>query len=147
MLRSPGSNCMISMDSGKVDNLLAARQSPCRQKIIIQELESLDARIREMRADELISQLYIKFEQIKEREVRKALNRIAAGNETVDKVLEDFASSLTYKFLFEPTAALKEASREGDLDRLSAVGEMFNVEGVSFVSKNSPSKITHESSR
>lgn len=134
---------------GKSEENLLRRKAEVRaaEKIIIQELESLDARIREMRADELISQLYIKFEQIKEREVRKALNRIAAGNETVDKVLEDFASSLTYKFLFEPTAALKEASREGDLDRLSAVGEMFNVEGVSFVSKNSPSKITHESSR
>jgi len=124
---------------------MARRRAEVRavERIIAAELDALEARFREMRADELISLLYLKYNLLKEREVRKALNRIAAGR-TVDEVLEDFGSSLTYKFLSEPTAALKEASKEGDLALLSAVGEVFKVEGVSDVPKRAAPKSASE---
>lgn len=132
---------------GRAEENVLRRRAEVRsaERIIALELDALDERIREMRAEQLISSLYLKFNSLKEREVRKALNRLAAGHGTVDEVLEDFASSLTYKFLSEPTAALKEASKEGDLALLSAVGEMFKVEGANDVPDRAAPKSANES--
>lgn len=112
--------------------------------IIADELESLDARIKEMRADELLSRLYFKFNSLKDREMRKAANRLAAGTEPPASVLADFANSLTKKFLADPTEVLKEASRTGDVEMLEIVGELFKVEDDNIVSRKSASKIADE---
>lgn len=108
--------------------------------IIAAELESLQMRFNEMHADSLISQMYLKYNSMKEREVRKALNRMAAGHEPAEAVLEDLATALTNKFLFEPTAALREASREGDMNKLIVMGNMFKMTGEPDVSKEQAPK-------
>lgn len=108
--------------------------------IIAAELESLHMRFNEMHADSLISQMYLKYNSMKEREVRKALNRMAAGHEPPEAVLEDLANALTNKFLFEPTAALREASREGDMNKLIMMGNMFKMTGEPDVSKEQAPK-------
>lgn len=131
---------------GKAEENYLRRKAEIRnaEKIIAQELDGLEDRIREMRADEIISRLYIKFNSLKEREVKKALNRLAAGKEPADRVLQDFANSLTKKYLSDPTAMLKEASREGDTELMSLVGELFKVEGASIVPKKPTPKIADE---
>ncbi len=100
------------------------------ERIIAAELESLHMRFNEMHADALISRMYLKYNSMKEREVRKAMNRLAAGREPAEAVLEDLASALTNKFLFEPTSALREASREGDMGKLITIGNVFKVTGT-----------------
>ncbi|NLI73808.1 MAG: glutamyl-tRNA reductase [Euryarchaeota archaeon] len=115
------------------------------ERIIAAELESLHMRFNEMHADAIISQMYQKYNLMREREVNKALNRLAAGHEPVEIVLEDLASALMNKFLFEPTTALKEASREGNMDKLLMVGEMFRMIGESHVSRDQAPKIEVES--
>ncbi len=122
---------------GKAEENYLRRRAEVRaaKKIISLELDALEDRIKELRADDLISQLYCRFNSLKEREVSKALNRLAAGNEPAEKVLSDFASSLTNKILADPTAMLKEASRMGDMETFALVGEIFKMEGAIVVPK------------
>ncbi len=101
--------------------------------IIGQEIASFETRMREMRADQLLSRLYSKFNSLKEKEIHKAVNRLAAGNEPPEAILADFANSLTNRFLADPTESLKQALRQGDLEILEIMEELFKIEGESYV--------------
>ena len=130
---------------GKAEENYLRRRDEVRgaEKIVAAELDGLGDRIREMCADEIISQLYVKFNSLKEREVHKALNRLAAGTESTEKVLNDFASSMINKFLADPTTMLKEASRGGDMQALALAGDMFGMGGKIDVSKEPAQKTAH----
>mgnify|MGYP000864367534 FL=1 len=130
---------------GKAEENYLRRRDEVRsaERIVAAELDGLGERIREMHADELISQLYVRFNSLKEREVRKALNRLAAGTEPAEDVLNDFAGSMIKKLLADPTKMLKEASRDGDVQTLSLVGEMFRMEGNADVPDKPSPKIAH----
>jgi glutamyl-tRNA reductase len=130
---------------GKAEENYLRRRDEVRsaERIVAAELDGLGERIREMHADELISQLYVRFNSLKEREVRKALNRLAAGTEPAEDVLNDFAGSMINKLLADPTKMLKEASRDGDVQTLSLVGEMFRMEGNADVPDKPSPKIAH----
>ena len=97
------------------------------ERIISTELKLLDRRFEDMRVTELISSLHIKFNRIKNQEMKRAVNRLKEDN--VEDVLEDFADSLTSKFLAEPTEMIKQASREENVKMLDIAREIFRLEG------------------
>jgi glutamyl-tRNA reductase len=97
------------------------------ERIITAELDLLDRRFEEMKATQILSSLYLKFNCIKDQEMRRAMNRLREDN--VEEVLEDFANSLTSKFLAEPTEIIKQASREDNSKILEVAREMFRLEG------------------
>jgi len=102
------------------------REIQFADRIVLEELELLDTRLDEMRASDLISALHMKYNIIKEREIAKALNRFD-GSEDHRKVLEEFASSLTSRFLADPTSSLKSASREEREEILELAKHLFKV--------------------
>ncbi|NYT12061.1 MAG: glutamyl-tRNA reductase [Methanomassiliicoccales archaeon] len=101
--------------------------------IVTQELGYLEKRLDEMRASELISALHLKYNNIKEREVRRALNRIN-GNCDHQKILDEFASSLTKRFLADPTESLKSASREEREEMMELARFLFKIKEEDNVS-------------
>lgn len=101
--------------------------------IVTQELELLEKRLDEMRASELISTLHLKYNNIKERELRRALNRMN-GNGEHQKILDEFATSLTKRFLADPTASIKDASREEKEEMLDLARLLFKVKEEDNVS-------------
>lgn len=121
---------------GKAEENLLKRRAEIRsaEKIITSELEALGSRLKEMRADELLGRLYHKYAEMKEREVRKALNRLSSGKEPAEVVLQDLADVMTRKFLADPTEVLKGACREGDEEILEIVQDIFRLEGAINVS-------------
>ncbi|MDW5562479.1 MAG: glutamyl-tRNA reductase [Methanomassiliicoccus sp.] len=121
---------------GKAEENLLKRRAEIRsaEKIITSELESVGAHIKEMRANELLGRLYGKYAEMKEREVRKALNRLSSGKEPADAVLQDLADVMTKKFLADPTKVLKEAFREGDEEIIEIIEGIFRLDGVINVS-------------
>lgn len=120
---------------GKAEENLLKRRSEIRsaELIITQELDSLGERMKEMKADEILGQLYSKYFSLRDREVRKALNRLSSGQEPAEVVLKEFADVLTRKFLADPTVALKDACRIGHEDVFEKVQSLFKLEGVSIV--------------
>jgi glutamyl-tRNA reductase len=81
------------------------------EAIIKEELQLLTARLEEMRAAELLRSVHRKYQDIKLREVQKAL-----------------AGALVSRFLADPTAAVKMASRCGDAHLLRTTRELFALE-------------------
>jgi glutamyl-tRNA reductase len=102
------------------------------EKVIKHELKLLCDRLEEMEAADLLRNVYVKYQGIREREVAKALNRLKAG-ESAEEVLEALASSLMSRFLADPTAAVKIASRQGDGGLLRSTKEIFALEVVQDV--------------
>ena len=97
------------------------------ERIISEEIGKLRQRLDELAAEMAIKCLYAKFESIKDGEARKALNRLRAG-EDQGEVIEDFANSLIYRFLADPTQALKGASRNGESHLSELITKLFQAE-------------------
>ncbi len=131
---------------GLAEENILRRQAEIKsaEKIIADELTSFEGRMKEMRADDLLGRLYLKINDLKEREVRKAANRLASGAEPAEAVLADFADAITSKFLADPTETLKEASRQGDLEMFEIVEELFKIGGGPLVPRKQTSKIADE---
>lgn len=98
------------------------------ERIISEEMALLDRKLEELKGTELIAALYKKYHQMKENEVRKALNRLNGGEEDPEDIMEEFANALTKKFLADPTQMLKDASREGNMEMMNLVRELFRIE-------------------
>ncbi|MBM4237592.1 MAG: glutamyl-tRNA reductase, partial [Euryarchaeota archaeon] len=104
------------------------------ERIISEELQLLDRKLEEMGASEIIKAMRKKYEMVKEREARKALNRLNGGSDATEEVVADFANALTSRFLADPTEMLKNASREKREDILKAAKELFRLEEEKDVS-------------
>lgn len=109
------------------------------ERVVREEMGLLSRRLEEMRAAELLRLVYTKYRGMKDREVGKALGRLR-GNEDAEEVLEDLASSLMSRFLADPTAAVKSASRQGDGGLLRSTKELFALEEISDVSAGKDEK-------
>jgi len=102
------------------------------EKVVKEELDLLCKRLEEMEAADLIRTVHLKYQGMKEREVHKALNRLRSG-EGAEVVMEDLATVLVNRFLADPTAAVKSASRQGDGDLLRSTKELFGLEVMEYV--------------
>jgi len=98
------------------------------EKIIIEELALLDRKLDEMEGSRIVKEIFGKYNQIKENEVRKAISRAQNGQDPIEKVLEDFGTALMGKFLSEPAESLKAASREGDGHFFDSAKILFRLE-------------------
>ncbi len=126
------------------ENILR-RKSEMRnaERIISEELDLLNRSLEEMRAGIMLSRLYRKFNDIREREVAKASNRLASG-EDANQVIDDFARSLMKRFLADPTGVIKDATRQGDERLLDITKELFKIEGDGYVSGEQTEEIADE---
>lgn len=109
------------------ENLMRRKQEVLdAEKIVNEEMKALESSLSDMLAAVAIKALYRKFEEIRDREMGKALGRIDSGEE-ITRVLADFSSALIYRFLADPTEALKAASRNGEPRYIEMIRELFNV--------------------
>lgn len=130
---------------GVAEENLMRRKSEIRnaERIISDELDLLNTSLEEMRAGLMLSRLYRKFNDIREREVVKASHRLAAG-EDAQEVIDDFARSLMKRFLADPTEVIKGATRQGDHHLLDITKELFKIEGEEGVSGEQTEEIAEE---
>jgi glutamyl-tRNA reductase len=101
------------------------------EEIITEELQLLQAKYKRKEAEELLARLYSQAEQIKDQEVRKAMNKLSARHtlgEIEQQVLCDMSRSIVNKILSEPTKSLKRAAERGDLEILKSLCELFRLE-------------------
>lgn len=110
------------------------------ERIIGQELELLTRKLEEQRANGTIKGLFGKFMQIKEREVRKAINRVHAG-EDPDTVFDEFADVLISRFLADPTDVLKRACLNGQGALMESAKDLFRINGDQYVPPNEDEKV------
>jgi len=101
------------------------------EEIIAEEMGLLLAKYKRKQAEDLLARLYSQAEEIKDQEVRRAMNKLSARHtlgEIEQKVLQDMSHSIVNKLFSEPTKALKRAAEVGDTALLEAVGDLFHLE-------------------
>ena len=101
------------------------------EEIIAEELQLLQAKYKRKEAEELLARLYFQAEQIKDQEVRKAMNKLSARHtlgEIERQVLCDMSRSIVNKILSQPTKSLKSAAERGDVQILNSLCELFRLE-------------------
>lgn len=82
------------------------------EKIIVQELEKMDAENREQTANEVIRDIGKMMSDIRERELETARSR--SGTTDVDTLLDDMSKAMVKKMTADLYANLRKASREGN---------------------------------
>ncbi|HLF22615.1 MAG TPA: glutamyl-tRNA reductase, partial [Burkholderiales bacterium] len=109
------------------DNMDRRRAQVARaESIIAEELALLSARLSEERAEAILSQLYGKTKEIRDRELDRALSKANLGAND-RKIVADLANSILNKVLAEPTLALKRMARENDAAGIDLAAELFGL--------------------
>ena len=114
------------------ENIMQRMQEAKRvEEIIAEEMALLLAKYKRKQAEDLLARLYSQAQEIKDQEVRKAMNKLSARHtlgEIEQKVLQDMSHSIVNKLCSEPTKALKRAAEEEDAAILKAACDLFHLE-------------------
>jgi len=115
-------------------NLEKRREEAKKAELIIEEeLELLKKQYKRQQADNIISALYSKVEQIREKEREDAINKLMARHTIGDierEVLDDMTHSFANQILAEPTMILRNAAEHDDERFLDTVAELFKLNGA-----------------
>ncbi len=95
------------------------------EKIIVQELEKMDAENREQTANDIIREIGKRISDIRDRELEVARSR--SGTTDVDTLLDDMSRAMVNKMTADLYANLRKASREGNQNACYVLAEMFGV--------------------
>jgi glutamyl-tRNA reductase len=98
--------------------------------IIEEELGLLGKQYKRQQADNIISALYSKVEQIREKERETAINKLKSRHTIGDierEVLDDMTHSFAKQILAEPTKILRNAAEHDDERFLDTVAELFKL--------------------
>ena len=114
------------------ENIMQRMQEARRvEEIIAEEMGLLLAKYKRKQAEDLLARLYSQAQEIKDQEVRRAMNKLSARHtlgEIEQKVLQDMSHSIVNKLFSEPTKALKRAAEEEDAAILRAACDLFHLE-------------------
>ncbi len=123
-----------SLKSISEANLEKRREEAKKAELIIEEeLELLKKQYKRQQADAIISALYSKVEQIREKEREEAINKLMARHTIGDierEVLDDMTHSFANHILAEPTKILRNAAEHDDERFLDTVAELFRLNGA-----------------
>ena len=103
------------------------------EHIIEEELMLLKRQYKRQMADKIISALYSKVEDIREKEREAAINKLKSRHTIGDiekEVLDDMTNSFAKQILAEPTKILRNAAEKDDERFLDTVAELFKLDGV-----------------
>ncbi len=122
-----------SLKSISEANLERRREEAKKAELIIEEeLTLLKKQYKRQQADNIISALYSKVEQIREKEREEAVNKLKARHTIGDierEVLDDMTHSFANQILAEPTKILRNAAEHDDERFLDTVAELFRLNG------------------
>jgi glutamyl-tRNA reductase len=114
-------------------NLDKRRAEAKKAEIIIEEeLALLKRQYKRQMADNIISALYSKVEEIREHEREAAINKLRSRHTIGDierEVMDDMTNSFAKQILAEPTKILRNAAEHDDERFLDTVAELFQLNG------------------
>lgn len=99
------------------------------EEIVDAELEHLLERFKRKRADEVIAAMYEGADEIKRRELSRALSQLEADGELTDgqrQAVEAMADALVNKLLAAPTKSLRDAAAEDDWTTIHTALQLFD---------------------
>ncbi len=114
---------------GIVEENKLSRQSEARKAdgIIEQGVEDYFSHRRSLDTVETLKHYRLQAEKTREAELVKALRQLQRGDNP-EQVLRQFSRGLTNKLIHQPSVSLKKAGREGRLEVVSWVRELFGLD-------------------
>jgi glutamyl-tRNA reductase len=103
------------------------REVSAAEAIIEGELGDLLAHLEQGRADALAAQLYTRAETVLSEELTRLLRRLKGRSAVEEGALRDFARALVNRLMAGPTAVIKGAARQGDLETLRSAAKLFDL--------------------
>ena len=100
------------------------------KQIIAEELKSLDALLGRLLAEPLVSSLCIRVEDIRGKELQKALRMVRNLNEEQKLVIENLTKVLAERILRLPIENMRKAALNRDSTTLSAARKLFELDEV-----------------
>jgi glutamyl-tRNA reductase len=101
------------------------------ERLVDREFEHLLERFKRKRADDVIAAMYESAEYVKDRELRKAVEKLEAHGELTDdqrEAVESLADALVGQLLAAPTRSLREAAAEDDWTTIDTALQLFDPE-------------------
>lgn len=115
-------------------NLVKRKEEARKAEVLIEEeLCLLKKQYKRQQADRIISALYSRIEQIREKECEEAVNKLKVKHTIGDierMVLDDMTHSFANQILAEPTKILRSAAEHDDERFLETVEELFKLNGA-----------------
>jgi len=104
------------------------KESEKAKQIISEELERLSMQLGRILAQPLLSGIFNKVEDIRQKEFKKALRIMKGIDEKHRNVVEDLTKELMERIMQIPAERLREAAMNNDGTLLSAAEKLFNLE-------------------
>ena len=95
--------------------------------IVLQQTQRYEELLKSLNAVDTIKQFREQIEQIKAAELKKAMKKLAKGDNP-EQVLEQLASGLANKYAHRPTSFAKKAVTEGRVQALNWINDIFSLE-------------------
>lgn len=96
------------------------------EKIITEELAKIDSEQKEQYANEIIRLIGLKLADVRERELATARSRM--GSADTEELLDDLSRAVVNKITADLFKNLREASRDGRMDKCGVAAELFGLE-------------------
>ncbi len=123
---------LINIDevSALVEKNLKARMHEVNdaERIIGDEIYSLETRMKRLEVEPAVDSLFKKVDNIRERELAKALHMLGNLSEEQKKVVEQLSHAIVEGVLSNPMDNLRKASEDGDKELMKAVSKLFKYE-------------------
>jgi glutamyl-tRNA reductase len=100
------------------------------KQIISEELKSLDALLGRLLAEPLVSSLCMRVEDIRGKELQKALRMVRNIDEEQKLVIENLTKELAERILQLPIENMRKAALNRDSTTLSAARKLFELDEV-----------------
>ncbi len=123
---------LINIDevSALVEKNLKARMHEVKdaERIIGDEIYSLEARMKRLEVEPAVDSLFKKVDNIRERELAKALRMLGDLDQQQKKIIEQLSHAIVEGVLSNPMDNLRKASEDGDKELMKAVSKLFKYE-------------------
>ncbi|WGI16833.1 glutamyl-tRNA reductase [Methanonatronarchaeum sp. AMET-Sl] len=97
------------------------------EQICKRELDLLIRKYEEKSIDDLIATLHERADEIRRKEMEKALHKLSIENGD-EEIIEDLTRSIKNKILSDPTIALKKAAVERDQELIEKASKLFQID-------------------
>lgn len=111
----------------EVNRKMRRREIKKVERIVENELKRLELTLKRKRVDPLISALCNKAEEIRRKELEKALKMLGKLDDDQRKVVDDLTMVLVKRILHHPLMNLRKAAVSGNINTISAARELFNI--------------------
>lgn len=98
------------------------------KRIVLDELERFQKELSKLMVEPLVSEIYRKVEQLRQKELERAIHKMAESDSRKLAILDRFSRELVERIVQTPVQQLNEAALEDDRELFSAAGRLFKIQ-------------------